>query len=44
MPKKVGAFNKKLDIKTENFCYRVRLGLQRVFNLQTKGVGWWFYF
>ena len=31
-------------LKTENFCYRVRLGLQRVLNLQTKGVGGWFYF
>ena len=31
-------------LQTENFLYRVRLGLQRVFNLQTKGVGGWIYF
>ena len=30
-------------LQTENFRYRVRLGLQRVFNLQTKGMGGWFY-
>ena len=26
-------------LQTKNFPYRVRLGLQRVFNLQMKGVG-----
>ena len=31
-------------LQTENFGYRVRFGLQRVFNLQTKGVRGWFYF
>ena len=27
--------------QTENFGYRVGLGLQRVFNLQTKGLAGW---
>ena len=31
-------------LQTGNFCYRVRLGLQCVLDLQTKGVGRWFYF
>ena len=39
--KKVAACNKKGTLQTENFRYRVRLGLQRVFTLQTKGVGEW---
>ena len=30
-------------LQTKNFPYRVRLGLQRVFNLQMKGMGGWFY-
>ena len=28
----------------QNFCYIVGLGLQGVFNLQTKGLGGWFSF
>ena len=31
-------------LQTENFRCRVGLGLQRMFNLQTKGLGGWFYF
>ena len=38
------AFTKNGLLQTENFRYRVRLGLQRVFNCQMKGVGGWFYF
>ena len=43
---KVAAYNKKKNgmSETENFPYRVRLGLQHVFNLQPKRVGGWFYF
>ena len=38
---KVAAYNKKWDIANRKL--RVRLGLQRVFNLHTKGTGGWFY-
>ena len=31
-------------LQTENLRYRVKLGLQPVFNLQTKGLERWFYF
>ena len=34
--KKVAAYSKKQNITTENFRYRVRLGLQHVFNLPTE--------
>ena len=42
--KKVAACNKNGILQTENVRYRIRLGLQRVLNLQTKAVGGWFYF
>ena len=41
--KKVAAYDKKWDI-TNRKRYRVKLGLQPVFNLQTKGLEGWFYF
>ena len=42
--KKVAAYNKKWDIKNRKLPLQSRLDLQRVFILQTKGLGGWFYF
>ena len=42
--KKVAAYNKNWKLQTEKFHYSGRLGLQSVSNLQTIGVGGWFYF
>ena len=40
--KKSSCLQTKIGIlQTENFGYRVELGLQRVFNLQAKGLGGW---
>ena len=39
--KKVAAYNKNGILQTENCRSSVSLGLQRGFNLQTKGEGMW---